>query len=118
MRATVIVALKALIGMIAIALAFVLWASVFNGYPWREQYVGLLVMAATPFVLRKAIRLLEARRRAGALLALLCVFAGPTPMFFEAAWIWAIALGVPLVIVWFQLGNESEPASISARDAE
>ncbi len=109
MRTFVIVALKALIGMIGIALSFVLWASVFNGYPWREQYLGLLVLAATPFVLLKAIRLLQARRRAGALLALICVFAGPTPMFFEAAWIWCIALGVPLVIVWFQLGGQSAP---------
>lgn len=116
MRWFVIVGLKALIAMIGLFLAFVLWASVFDGYPWREQWVGLLVIAAVPFVLRLAIRMLEARRRAGAVLALLCILIGPTPMFYEATWLWSIALGIPLVIVWCQLGVDSGSSAGSTRD--
>lgn len=117
MRSFVIVGLKALIGMIGIVLAFILWASLFDGYPWRERFVWLAIIAATPFVLRATIRMLEARRRIGVLLALPCILFGPTPMFFEATWIWSLALSIPLVVLWFQLGSEMVPASNSVRDA-
>ena len=117
MRSFVVVGLKALIGMIGIFLAFILWASVFDGYPWREQFFGLIILAGTLFLLRVAIRWLEARRRAGALLGMLCILVGPTPMFFEATWLWSLVLGFPLVIVWFQLGGDTLPASNSGRDS-
>ncbi len=117
MREFVILGLKALTGMICVVLAFLLWASLFDGYPWREHFAGLVVMAVTPFVVRAAIRMVESRRRTGALLALLCILFGPTPMFFEATWIWPLAVGLPLVILWFQLGNQPAPTSSGARDA-
>lgn len=117
MRQFVIVGLKVLIAMIGLFLSFIIWASLFDDYPWRERILPLIAIAAMPVCLWGAIRLLDARRRAGAALALLCVLLGPTPMFFEASWIWSIILGIPLVIVWFQLGGPTGPSSIGAREA-
>ena len=117
MRSFVIVGLQALIGMILIALAFIVWASLFNGYPWRERFLVFVWLAVTPFIVRAAIRLLRAGRRSGVLLALLCVLVGPTPMFFNAAWVWKIGLIVPILVVWFQLGRTTQPASTSESDA-
>ena len=53
MRSFVIAGLNALIGMIGISLAFILWASVFDGYPWRERFLWLVMIAGTPLLLRK-----------------------------------------------------------------
>lgn len=118
MRSFVIVGLKTLIAMICIFLAFIVWASIFDGYPWREQFFWLLLIACTPLILRVAIQLLEAGRRAGAVLGLACVLLGPTPMFMEATWIWSVVLSIPLLIVWWQLGETNNAASPSSASSK
>lgn len=100
--------LEALTAMVVLAMLVIAYVSVFDGYPWAERWVSLLWLACAPVPLRVATTLLRRRRRAGALIGVLCLLAGPTPMFLgeeipALMLIWPFGLGIPLVIVWFQL---------------
>jgi hypothetical protein len=114
MRRLSIFGLRALSVTIVLTLLVVVGESVFSGLPWRDNGIALATMIFSPVVLRLAAELLERRDRDGAVIGLLCLVFGPTPMFFAAQLpvlllIWPVGLGVPLVIIWFQLGRAPRP---------
>ncbi len=99
--------LKARFVMCVVALGFLVFASLFDGYPWVERAGYLVVLVGLTVLVRLAIRRLERGERSGAAIGLFCMLLGPTPVLFGATvplllWIWPIGLGVSLAIVWWQ----------------
>jgi hypothetical protein len=106
----VIRGLKVLAVLCTLLLVYLVYISVAHDYPWREHWIGMLLLQLAVFLYRRAARLLDRGKRSGAILGLICVVFGPTPTLFTdvhpaVQWFWPILLGVPLVVVWFQLGK-------------
>lgn len=104
-----------------LVLLYLIYASITRGYPWKENWPGMLLLQLEVFLLRRAARLLEQGKRSGAILGLIGVVLGPTPMLFTnvhpaVQWFWPVLLGAPLVMVWFQLAKR--PRSIVDRVPE
>ncbi len=81
----------------------------------------MLLLQIAVLLLRRAARLLEQGKRSGAVLGLICVLIGSTSMIFTdvhpaVQGFWLVVLGVPLIIVWFQLVKR--PTSVMARIPE
>ena len=110
--------LKVLAVLCTLLLVYLVYISVADGYPWREHWIGMVLLQLAVFVFRRAARLLEEGKRSGAILGLLCVVFGPTPTLFTdvhpaVQWFWPVLLGVPLVIVWFTMAKR--PRSVVDR---
>ncbi len=108
----VIRGLKVLAVLCTLLLVYLVYISVADDYPWREHWIGMVLLQLAVLVYRRAARMLEQQKRSGALLGVLCVVCGPTPTLFTevhpaVTWFWPVLLGVPLVIVWFQLGKRT-----------
>lgn len=106
----VIRGLKLLAVLCTLLLVYLVYISVRADYPWREHWVGMLLLQLAVLLFRRAARLLDQEKRSGAILGLIGVVFGPTPTLFTdvhpaVQWFWPILLGVPLVVVWFQLGQ-------------
>lgn len=106
----VIRGLKLLAVLCTLLLVYLVYISVRADYPWREHWVGMLLLQLAVLLFRRAARLLDQEKRWGAILGLIGVVFGPTPTLFTdvhpaVQWFWPILLGVPLVVVWFQLGQ-------------
>ena len=102
-------------------LLYLIYASMTQGYPWKDNWLGMLLLQLAVLLLRRAARLLEQGKRSGAVWGLICVLIGATPMIFTdvhpaVQWFWLVVLGVPLIAVWFQLAKR--PTSVVARIPE
>ena len=113
--------LKVLAVLCTLLLIYLVYISVTGSYPWREHWIGMLLLQLAVFLFRRAARLLDQERRLGAVLGLIGVVFGPTPTLFSdvhpaVQWFWPVLLGVPLVVVWFQLAKR--PTSVVDRVPE
>lgn len=108
----VIRGLKLLAVLCTLLLVYLVYISVRADYPWREHWVGMLLLQLAVLLFRRAARLLDQEKRSGAILGLIGVVFGPTPTLFTdvhpaVQWFWPVLLGVPLVVLWFKLGKRS-----------
>ena len=117
----VIRGLKVLAVLCTLLLLYLIYLSVTDRYAWRDHWIGMVVMQVAVLLLRRAARLLEQGKRSGAMLGVLCVLIGPTPMLFTSSypplrWFWLTLLGLPLIVVWLQLPKR--PMSVLERVPE
>lgn len=117
----VIRGLKLLAVLCTLLLIYLVYVSIADDFPWRERWLGMLLLQCAVLLYRRAARLLDRGKRSGAILGLIGVVLGPTPTLFvevhpAVQWFWPVLLGVPLVVVWFQLGKR--PVSVVDRVPE